>query len=285
MDRYTVAQLEQMMHSEDVRKRMAVAREGYRLNVMINDPHEVVRTEVAERGFGLDVLQYDDSWRVRKTVASKGIEVDYLDHFGRPLASVLDEKVYMLMPETKDNWAYQCEEHFGTIRQLVDFSKHNDFSKVRGMGQEAFEELCATLQPFGIDCSEFVFAGKTIDGKEREIIPLEEVKGTLQFDDSRQMNSPEKTRFGDTHIEPEKTSFLKRLFSRKEPAPVVSEREAPEIHEEEKTPEQTAEKTPEKSRELPSLDELKAAAEAYRAAHPWQSEPTRERVIWDKDRE
>lgn len=40
----------------------------------------------------------------------------------------------------------------------------------------------------------------------------------------------------------------------------------------------------EKNPVLPSLDELKAAAEAWKAAHPWQDVPTRERVIWDKDR-
>ena len=114
-----------------------------------------------------------------------------------------------------------------------------------------------------------------------------EVKGTLQFNDSRENMSLQGARFGDSHIESPKAPFFKRLFSRKkaEPAPIVPEREAPELHTEAKTPEQTAEKTPEKSRELPSLDELKAAAEAYKKAHPWQNEPTRERVIWDKDRE
>lgn len=45
---------------------MSVARQGYGLDILIDDPIADVRMEVAEQGYGLDKLVHDSYYKVKR---------------------------------------------------------------------------------------------------------------------------------------------------------------------------------------------------------------------------
>lgn len=60
--------------------REAVAKQGYGLDRLVGDVHELVRAEVAKQGYGLDVLVDDPDPEVRAAVALQGYELErFLD--------------------------------------------------------------------------------------------------------------------------------------------------------------------------------------------------------------
>ena len=58
--------------------RLEMVKEGYGLNVLINDEVYYVREAVAKQGYGLDILIEDKDWRVRAAVAEQGYGLDIL---------------------------------------------------------------------------------------------------------------------------------------------------------------------------------------------------------------
>lgn len=46
-------ELEQMLHSSDFEERLYVARQGYGLDILVNDEEAFVRMVVAGKGYGL----------------------------------------------------------------------------------------------------------------------------------------------------------------------------------------------------------------------------------------
>lgn len=60
--------------------RLAVAEQGYGLDILVYDECWMVRRAVAEQGYGLDVLINDKDWRVRMEVAGQGYGLDILIH-------------------------------------------------------------------------------------------------------------------------------------------------------------------------------------------------------------
>lgn len=63
---YTAEQLELMLNSKHWPDRWAVARKGYRLDVLMFDEEAHVRYAVAQQGYGLETLMRDDDESVRK---------------------------------------------------------------------------------------------------------------------------------------------------------------------------------------------------------------------------
>ena len=70
--------LDILINDEDYCVRYAVAEQGYGLDVLINDYHYVVRKFIAEQGYGLDKLINDEDWYVRYAVAEQGYGLDKL---------------------------------------------------------------------------------------------------------------------------------------------------------------------------------------------------------------
>ena len=67
-----------LINDEDWRVRRAVARQGYGLDILINDKYCGVRKAVAEQGYVLDALINDEHWGVRKAVAKQSYGLDIL---------------------------------------------------------------------------------------------------------------------------------------------------------------------------------------------------------------
>ena len=63
-----------LINNEDCLVRMAVADQGYGLNILINDEDCEVRKAVAKQGYGLDILIEDKDWEVRRTVKNYLLE-------------------------------------------------------------------------------------------------------------------------------------------------------------------------------------------------------------------
>ena len=70
--------LDILINDEDERVREAVAEQGYGLDKLINDNHGWVRARVAEQGYGLDILINDTHESVRRAVAEQGYGLDKL---------------------------------------------------------------------------------------------------------------------------------------------------------------------------------------------------------------
>ena len=90
--------LEALVHSKYLFERVEAVKQGYGLDVLINDLESCIRLLIAEQGYGLDILVHDKSPLVRLAVAKQGYGLDIL---------VNDE-----------NWAV-CDE---VERQLGKFS-------------------------------------------------------------------------------------------------------------------------------------------------------------------
>ena len=70
--------LDILINDEDFDVRSEVACQGYGLDILINDKNERVRREVAEHGYGLDILVNDENYWVRQSVANQGYGLDKL---------------------------------------------------------------------------------------------------------------------------------------------------------------------------------------------------------------
>lgn len=70
--------LDKLLVSKDARVRAELAKQGYKLDVLVNDTSNIVRREVAKQGYGLDVLVKDESYDVREEVARKGYGLELL---------------------------------------------------------------------------------------------------------------------------------------------------------------------------------------------------------------
>ena len=75
---YTKEKLEQMLKSEDWRVRLAVAEQGYGLDILVNDENWRIRKVIAEQGYRLDILINDNDSDVRMAVAEQGYGLDIL---------------------------------------------------------------------------------------------------------------------------------------------------------------------------------------------------------------
>jgi len=69
---------EKFITSKNSYIRMAVAEQGYGLDVLINDEDHWVRAAVAKQGYGLDILIDDADCLVRQAVAEQGYGLDVL---------------------------------------------------------------------------------------------------------------------------------------------------------------------------------------------------------------
>ena len=80
--RYEIAkqgyELDILINDVDWEVRCEVAKQGYRLDILINDEDSDVRREVAKHGYGLDKLINDKHWIVRREVAKQGYGLDKL---------------------------------------------------------------------------------------------------------------------------------------------------------------------------------------------------------------
>ena len=70
--------LDILVDDKDYYVRWEVAKHGYKLDNLVNDKHWCVRSEVAKQGFCLDKLINDKDWRVRLKVAKHGYGLDVL---------------------------------------------------------------------------------------------------------------------------------------------------------------------------------------------------------------
>lgn len=70
--------LDALVMSEDLNKRITAAERGYGLEILIGDKEPSVRESVAERGYGLKTLVNDESPTVRAAVAKQGFGLDKL---------------------------------------------------------------------------------------------------------------------------------------------------------------------------------------------------------------
>ena len=74
---YSEEKLEELLKG-NIEDRVFVAKQGYALDRLVNDPAWEVRFEVAEQGYGLDVLVNDPEAEVRISVAEKGYGLNVL---------------------------------------------------------------------------------------------------------------------------------------------------------------------------------------------------------------
>lgn len=66
-----------------------VAKQGYGLDILIDDGNRDVRMTVAHQGYGLDKLINDDYWGVRAEIANQGYGLDKLIHDEEPKVRLL----------------------------------------------------------------------------------------------------------------------------------------------------------------------------------------------------
>ncbi len=78
IDKYFEQNLQSLVCHDETYVRQAVAKQGYSLEILVNDTEWPVRQAVAERGYGLDVLVNDKNWIVRQAVAEQGYGLDIL---------------------------------------------------------------------------------------------------------------------------------------------------------------------------------------------------------------
>lgn len=70
--------LDKYLYHSDEEVREMVAKQGYRLDILVNDESYIVREMVAEQGYGLEILVNDKNRYVRRVVAAKGYGLDIL---------------------------------------------------------------------------------------------------------------------------------------------------------------------------------------------------------------
>ena len=76
---------DKMIKSNNWRDRYKIAKQGYGLDVLINDEYCDVRTVVADQGYGLNILVNDESEYIREAVVNQGYGLDILvndEHWG-----------------------------------------------------------------------------------------------------------------------------------------------------------------------------------------------------------
>lgn len=66
-----------------------VAKQGYGLDILIDDNNRDVRMTVAHQGYGLNKLINDDYWGVRAEIANQGYGLDKLIHDEEPKVRLL----------------------------------------------------------------------------------------------------------------------------------------------------------------------------------------------------
>ena len=67
-----------LINDEDWAIRRAVVRQGYGLDILINDKYCGVREAVANQGYGLPILINDKNWIIREAAAYQGYGLDVL---------------------------------------------------------------------------------------------------------------------------------------------------------------------------------------------------------------
>ena len=69
INKYFEQNLQSLVCHDETYVRQAVAKQGYSLEILVNDTEWPVRQAVAKQGYGLDVLVNDENWIVRQAVA------------------------------------------------------------------------------------------------------------------------------------------------------------------------------------------------------------------------
>lgn len=69
--------LDYYLHSKDAGIRRNVAKKGYGLNVLVNDPNTLVRITIAKNGWCLDQLKHDKSVDVRHQVVKQNYDLEF----------------------------------------------------------------------------------------------------------------------------------------------------------------------------------------------------------------
>ena len=57
-------ELEKLVHSKYLFERAEAVKQGYGLDILINDKESCIRLLIAEQGYGLDILVNDENWAV-----------------------------------------------------------------------------------------------------------------------------------------------------------------------------------------------------------------------------
>ena len=70
--------LNSLLENSNEKSRIMLAKQGYGLDVLVNDEDWCVREAVAEQGYGLDILITDEDEVVRAAVARQGYGLDRL---------------------------------------------------------------------------------------------------------------------------------------------------------------------------------------------------------------
>ena len=78
INKYFEQNLQSLVCHDETYVRQAVAKQGYSLEILVNDTEWPVRQAVAKQGYGLDVLVNDENWIVRQAVAEQGYGLDIL---------------------------------------------------------------------------------------------------------------------------------------------------------------------------------------------------------------
>jgi uncharacterized protein YcgL (UPF0745 family) len=74
----TNPELDKLVDSDNIIDKINAVKQGYGLDILINDEDWKVRKAVANQGYGLDILINDEDADVRKAVASQGYRFDIL---------------------------------------------------------------------------------------------------------------------------------------------------------------------------------------------------------------
>lgn len=69
--------LDYYLHSNDEGIRRNVAKKGYGLDILVNDPNTLVRITIAKNGWCLDQLKHDKSVDVRYQVVKQNYDLEY----------------------------------------------------------------------------------------------------------------------------------------------------------------------------------------------------------------
>lgn len=97
-----------------------VACEGYRLDILVNDPSPRVREKVAHQGYGLDILVHDKDYHVRCAVAKQGFGLDILVH---------DDNEWVLFVVIEQGYGFDILIHNDNPRIRADVVEHCKDSK------------------------------------------------------------------------------------------------------------------------------------------------------------
>ncbi len=138
--------IDELLSSEDWRKREQAAMYGYGLDTLINDENKWVRVAIAEQGYGLDELINDENMWVRKAVAKQGYGLDKLVYDKDELVRItVAEQGYGL-----DKLVYDTDEcvRVAVARQGYRLDKlvNDEDEFVRNTVQDYLEEHNLTIE-------------------------------------------------------------------------------------------------------------------------------------------